>query len=195
MADPANHIFLPWVQPGVAANIPDEATDQLTANQRSRITLPVTLAINNVPVPQTVRLYGPANVKGIDPQQVVRTEPKPGTNNFEPNYFPAIEFDRPDFPWLFTPAKADVSNRLRPWLCLIVVRKQKGVTLRTGQNLLLPILEIKGETQPKDELPDLAESWAWAHAQVTGSPPQEVSLKQSLAGDPALNLSRLLCPR
>src|SRR5262249_7493342 len=112
-----------------------------------------------------------------------------------PNYFVAVEFDRPDFPWLFTPAKADDLNRLRPWLCLIVVRKQQGVTLRTDRNLLLPILEIKTPAVPKDELPDLAESWAWAHAQVTGSQPQQTPLQQSLAGDPALNLSRLLSPR
>jgi hypothetical protein len=82
MADQANHIFLPWVQPGVAANIPDSSTDKLTAGQPSRVTLSVSLSINNVAIPQTVRLYGPANVKGIDPQQIVRTEPKPGTNNF-----------------------------------------------------------------------------------------------------------------
>ncbi|HET9533256.1 MAG TPA: hypothetical protein VFQ92_23070 [Blastocatellia bacterium] len=76
-----------------------------------------------------------------------------------------------------------------------MVRKQEGVTLRTDRNLLLPILEIKAPAQPNNELPDLAESWAWAHAQVIGSPPQQASLKQSLAGDQALNLSRLLCPR
>ena len=29
---------------------------------------------------------------------------------------PVVEFDRPDFPWLFSPAKADAQGRLRPWL-------------------------------------------------------------------------------
>src|SRR5438034_2980187 len=164
MADPANHIFLPWVQPGVAANIPDQATDQLTANQPSRVTLAVTLTINNVPVPQTVRLYGPANVKGIDPQQIVRTEPKAGTNNFELTYFPAIEFDRPDFPWLFTPAKAVSDGKLRPWLCLVIVRKQDGVTLSAEGSLT--VLRIDAPAVPENELPDLAESWAWAHTQI-----------------------------
>src|SRR5712692_6365992 len=193
MADPANHIFLPWVQPGVAANIPDQATDQLTANQPSRVTLAVTLAINNVPVPQTVRLYGPANVKGIDPQQVVRTEPKAGTNNFEPNYFPAIEFDRPDFPWLFTPAKADAQGRLRPWLCLVVVRKQPGVDLRPANTLPLAVLEIKAPARPGDELPDLSESHLWSHSQVTGA--SAVQLKTVLESSPTQTASRLLCPR
>src|SRR5262245_11085146 len=190
----ANYVFLPWVRQGAAAGI--QAIDTLNDSPAGAVSVPVKLRVNNTAdIERKLRLYGPGDVTGIDPHQVIRTEPRHLATDFEPNYFAAIEFDRPDFPWLFTPAKADVSNRLRPWLCLIVVRKQKGVTLRTGQNLLLPILEIKGETQPKDELPDLAESWAWAHAQVTGSPPQEVSLKQSLAGDPALNLSRLLCPR
>ena len=193
MADPANHIFLPWVQPGVAANIPDQATDQLTANQPSRVTLAVTLAINNVPVPQAVQLYGPANVKGIDPQQVVRTEPKAGTNNFEPNYFPAIEFDRPDFPWLFTPAKADALGRLRPWLCLIVVRKQAGVELSPSGGQSLPALTIKGPAKPSDELPDLTESWVWAHAQMTGTDKSQI--KVTMVSDPARSVSRLLCPR
>ena len=193
MADPANHIFLPWVQPGVAANIPDQATDQLTANQPSRVTLAVTLTINNVPVPQTVRLYGPANVKGIDPQQIVRTEPKAGTNNFEPNYFPAIEFDRPDFPWLFTPAKADLQGRLRPWLCLIVVREQPGVELSPSSGQSLPALTIKDPAKPADELPDLAESWVWAHAQMTGTDQNQI--KTIMISDPARSVSRLLCPR
>src|SRR5262245_48986442 len=174
MPDPANHIFLPWVQPGVAANIPDQATDRLTANQPSRVTLPVTLAINNVPVTQDVRLLGPANVKGIDPQQVVRTEPKAGTNNFEPNYFPAIEFDRPDFLWLFSPAKADGQGRLRPWLCLIVVRKQAGIELSASSAQSLPVLTIKDPAKPSAELPDLSEGWVWAHAQMTGTDQNQI---------------------
>ena len=116
-------------------------------------------------------------------------------SDFEPNYFPAIEFDRPDFPWLFTPAKADDTGRLRPWLCLVVVRKQEGVTLSLDRNLPLPVLEIKAPARPDHELPDLSESWAWAHAQIAGSQRDAGSLKQSLAGDPALTVSRLLCPR
>ena len=49
--------------------------------------------------------------------------------------------------------------------------------------------------QAEHELPDLADSWAWAHAQVAGGQRNADSLKQSLAGDPALTVSRLLCPR
>ena len=72
------------------------------------------------------------------------------------------------FPWLFTPAKADAQGRLRPWLCLVVVRKQPGVELRPAADVPLPVLEIKAPARPGDELPDLSESHFWAHAQVTG---------------------------
>src|SRR4029450_11119003 len=105
------------------------------------------------------------------------------------------EFDRPDLLWLFTPAKANTDGRLRPWLCIVVIRKQKGVTLNVDRNLPLPVLEIQSEAHPELELPDLSESWAWAHAQVTGSARNKGALESSLGGNPALTLSWLLCPR
>jgi hypothetical protein len=190
----ANYIFLPWVRQGAASGI--QRRDDLKADQPGVVSVPVNLQVNKaVDVGRQVHLYGPGDVTAIDPLQVIRTEPRHLANDFEPNYFPAIEFDRPDFPWLFTPAKADDSGKLRPWLCLVVVRKQKGVTLSVDPKLPLPVLEIKSPAEPKNELPDLAESWVWTHAQVTGSRPEEGSLKQSLTGNPALTLSRLLCPR
>ena len=190
----ANYVFLPWVRQGAAAGI--QTPDSLSANQAGVVTVPVTLRINNTEnIDRHVRLHGPGDVTGIDPQQVVRTEPRHLATDFEPNYFPAVEFDRPDFPWLFTPARADASGRLRPWLCLVVVRKQDGVTLRVDHNLPLPVLEITAPARPERELPDLAESWAWTHAQVTGSQRQAEALHAALAGDPALTVSRLLCPR
>src|SRR5918993_1844656 len=191
MPDPANYIFLPWVQSGTAANIPDAATDKLGANQPGVVQLPVEVVVNASPVKKTVRLYGPGEITGIDMQQVVRTEPRHLTSDFEPNYFPAVEFDRPDFPWLFTPAKANAQGRLRPWLCLVVVRKQEGVALRPAGAAPLPTLEIQAPARPGEELPDLAESWAWAHAQLTGT--ERGKMKETLAGDPARSVSRLLC--
>ncbi|OLE22766.1 MAG: hypothetical protein AUI36_33780, partial [Cyanobacteria bacterium 13_1_40CM_2_61_4] len=181
-------MFLPWVREGAAAGI---QTPDMTADQAGIVSVKVKLQVNSADeIEHQVRLYGPGDVIGIDPQQVVRTEPRHLATDFEPNYFPAIEFDRPDFPWLFTPAKANDAGKLRPWLCLIVVRKQEGVTLRVDRSLLLAVLEVK---TPERELPDLSESWAWAHAQVAGTSLN--SVKTSLAGDPALTVSRLLCPR
>ena len=44
------------------------------------------------------------------------------------------------------------------------------------------------------ELPDLAESWAWAHTQVL-TPAGAVNIATELADKPAVNVSRLLAPR
>ena len=190
----ANYVFLPWVRQGAASGI--QTPDSLGANQAGVVSVTVKLRVNNTDdIDRQVRLHGPGDITGIDAQQVVRTDPRHQATDFEPNYFPAIEFDRPDFPWLFTPAKADAEGKLRPWLCLVVVRKQEGVTLRTDRNLLLSVLEINPPARAEHELPDLSDSWAWAHAQVAGSQRNAGSLKQSLAGDPALTVSRLLCPR
>ena len=121
-------------------------------------------------IPRQVRLYGPGDVTGIDPQQVVRTEPRHLATDFEPNYFPAIEFDRPDFPWLFTPAKAD--DRLAS--CARGSAWSSCGNRKASRCASTPIcrcrcLTSSSPAQPDRELPDLSESWAWAHAQVTGS--------------------------
>lgn len=173
--------FLPWVRQGAAAAITDGGA------------LQVSFKVNADEVAVPMRLFGPGAVTGIDPKQIIRMEPRPGTLDFTPYNFPAIEFDRPDFPWLFTPAKSDGSDRIRPWICLIVVRKQPGVELRFHPGAVLPTLEIKAPASPGRELPNLEESWAWAHAQVAGRSGAS-SPAQGLA-DPALNLSRLMCPR
>jgi hypothetical protein len=194
----ADVVFFPWVRQGAAAAI--GVVDTLKQSQRGVVDLTANLSINISPIaPVTVRLRGPADVVGIDPSEIVRMDPRPGTADFEPNYFVAIEFDRPDFPWLFTPAKADPSNpnsRLRPWLCLVVVRDQSGVTLRSTSDAPLPALEIAAPARPIDELPDLNESWWWAHAQVAspGSASAD-DLRNRLGGKPELSLSRLLSPR
>jgi hypothetical protein len=190
-----NYVFLPWTRQGAASGI--QAPDTLGENQAGVISVTVSLRINNADAAsRQVRLYGPGDVTSIDPQQIVRTEPRDRATDFEPNYFPAVEFDRPDFPWLFTPAQADATGRLRPWLCLVVVQKQDGVTLQINKTSAgLPVLDIAPPARPGRELPDLSESWAWAHSQVTGSARNAESIKSALAGDPALTVSRLLCPR
>lgn len=193
MADNAVRHFLPWVRQGAAAGI--TTPDSLGSGQRADVSLPVSVQLTTFTVPaRDVRLYGPADVTAIDPRQVVRVQPRHRTTNFESNFFPLIEFDRPDFPWLFTPAKAGAGERLRPWICLVVVRKRPGVTLGRTETSALPVLELTGPVA--DDLPDLAESWAWAHAQVIGSTADTVpTLKSAIENAPARTVSRLVCPR
>src|SRR5215831_14954998 len=161
----ANLSFLPWVRQGAAAAI--ATVDTLGAAQRAVADLSAALTINDTPAqPISVRLRGPADVVGIDANQIVRMDPRPGSDDFEPNYFPCVEFDRADFPWLFTPARAGANARLRPWLCLIVVRRQDGVTIGSSPGSPLATLQIAAPASPAAELPDLRESWAWVHAQA-----------------------------
>ena len=187
--------FLPWVRQGMAADIRNP--DTLSADQNAVVTLPVDLWINRasgVPdVSVKMQLYGPGDVTGIDPKQVVRTEPRQMTTAFEPNLFPAIEFDRPDFPWLFTPLSEGENEQLRPWIVLVVVKKQHGVTLTGKPSIPLPVLEIKAPARPAEELPDLREAHAWAHAQVTVD--ETTDVVTALHSRPERTVSRLLCPR
>ena len=100
--------FLSWARRGVGASVSNvDAGGSLP----DRASLGVQLALNvdgatspRQPNPVQVQMIGPGDILGIDPRHVVRTEPPDGTVNYEPNYLAGIEFDAPDFPWLFTPA-------------------------------------------------------------------------------------------
>ena len=194
MADPAANLsFVPWVREGAAATI---ATADTLGPQRAVADLAVAVTVNGAdPVPVPVRLRGPADVVGLDAHQIIRMDPPPGSQDFEPNCFPSVEFDRPDQPWLFTPARADGNGRLRPWMCLIVVREQDGVSIGPLGQSPLPALTIAPPARCVDELPDLAECWAWAHGQAAAVDSTPSQVRGALGGNPALSLSRLVCPR
>ena len=190
-----NTIFLPWARQGMAARF--TGADPLSGTLPGEARLSVALDVNGTPVASMpVRVSGPADVIGLDPRQVVRTEPPAGTADFESNNLAAIEFDNPDLPWMFTPAAPGSQGRLRPWLCLVVVRKQPGVRLRPSRGEPLPVLEIAPPAVMANELPDLAESWAWAHVQLSAPEGSDANaLGQLIATRPELSVSRLLSPR
>lgn len=194
MPDPtaATYRFFSWLRQGLLAGLSNNAGSGAPATA-GHLSLPISLRVNNIAPPAgvTVELYGPGDITGIDAREVIRTDPHAHMTDFEPNYFPAIEFDRPDFPWLFTPAHADAARRLRPWICLVVVHKE-GATIRTAPQQPLPAL-----TCAREELPNLDHAWAWAHAQiVTGdTTAPNPSLQQILQDHPERTLSRLLGAR
>ena len=190
----ATYRFFSWFRQGLLADLSNRGG--VPSSNAGRLVYPVRLRVNEgQPVDVDVQLYGPCDVTGIDGREVIRVEPPRLMTDFEPNYFPSIEFDRPDFPWLFTPANANSKRQLRPWICLIVVKKD-GATLTTDARKPLPLLECS-----QAELPNLEESWAWAHAQIVSSdqappdPSPHPALKQILTQHPERTLSRLLSPR
>ena len=192
MTEPAL-LFLPWVRRGGALSLPP---DLPSGHPPSHVSTTVGVSVNDRPgadVP--VQLLGPGDVTGVAPQQVIRSDPAPNARTFESNYLALVEFDDPGLPWLFTPASAS-DGKLRPWLCLVVVREQPGVRLLPAGKGALPVLHVGTPARPEVELPNLADSWAWAHAQVAlDGAAGSAAVAAALAGDPARNLSRLMCGR
>ena len=189
----ARYSFLPWLRHGLAAGLKRVDAPGATA-PRARVE--VKLAVTDGEVDQPVELYGPGDVIGLDPRAIVRTDPRHGVLDFEPNYLPLIEFFDEDFPWRYTPA-APAGNRLRPWIALVVLTPEEFTTGHSAAGLGTITLQDAGM------LPDPAEIWAWAHVHVyrdvsaaDGSPQAAVdAVRGVLERDTTQAISRLICPR
>jgi hypothetical protein len=123
-------------------------------------------------IPAPMSMLGPEAVSSLDGRAVVRTDPAAGAADVEDNYLASVDLRPVELPWLFTPAKA-TAGRLRPWIVLVVVEVANS-RLVAGDPV--PTLSVGA-----DQLPDLVDSWGWAHVQR--------------ADDPAEQVARLLCPR
>lgn len=186
----AEAYFLPWVRFGAAGAVGD-ADPLAGALPAGGLVRPWVEIAQGGTVEQEARLLGPGHVAGLG-QVVTRTVPAPDTPDAEPNYFPFAEVAPPDLPWRFTPAAPGADGQLRPWLVLVAVRRQDGVTLGPEPGAPLPVLRIEAPARPSLELPDLADSAAWVHVQ-SRVPAGE--LAGALAADPTAAVARLLCPR
>ena len=189
MADATYH-FLSFVRSGFVASITQP--DTFGTGQPALASASVGVSVSGIatPVIHQAVIRGPGDVIGLAASQVVRTDPIDGAVGVEPNYFAQIEFDRPDLPWLFTPAAA-AGERLRPWLVLLVVDLDGPHPCTLSYASPLPRLHVPADAA--SQLPDLAASYLWAHAQVVTPDGQTVSA--ALDGDPRLSSSRLMCPR
>ena len=106
---PSKYTFLPWVKMGLGASISNNEKDL----QGPRAKIQVELSVrrfdrSNNPsddlISKDFLLYGPGDITGILNNVIIRIQPRANDLNFEPNYFPFIEFSQPDFPWRYTPA-------------------------------------------------------------------------------------------
>lgn len=176
--------FASWTQPAAAAANPDvDPVDSVLDNPPdpsavaavtpvAQLREDVTGATPSATSITPISLLGPEHIIGLQPGQITGRSPAPGSTGSEAVNLAAVEFGATDLPWRFTPARAGGAQRLRPWLVLIVTPVEYGVV--AGQPL--PVMTV-----PVQWLPDLAESWAWAHVQLGDA--------SSGAGR-----SRLLCP-
>ncbi len=204
--------FLPYLRVGLANKI--QQPDQDPVKLRATFHLELSLegkAVGSTPVPpevvpKDVQLYGPGDIVGIDPRAIIKNEPRNWITNFEANYLPYIDFYDEDFPWRYTPSRADEpAHRLRPWLALVVLEEGE---FEDGKNLKdkpLPFIHVESAAtkfQPAEQL------WAWAHIHVNRDlaasdaeilstdmasvlPKLDAALKQN----PDLAYSRIMCPR
>ncbi|KAF2413894.1 hypothetical protein B1729_07475 [Microbacterium sp. B35-04] len=190
-AGAASFTFLPYHRTGAAAGI---RRPVFSTAAGVRTTVDVSFALTDgagtETVSQPITLRGPGDVVGVDPAQIIRRHPEPGTGDAPTGDLVHIEFDTPDLPWMFTPA-APSAGRLPPWLRLVVVPTASIVRdLAPAGPDLPPAIEV-----PRAELPPPGDAWAWAHAQVSGKGHDAAALAGHLgSGSPQLNLSRLVSP-
>jgi hypothetical protein len=186
--------FTSWVRRGAAAGILE--VDPLAGPYAGPATFKprVVLARDGAGQPPLagpeIALLGPGAVERIDARQVARIDPAVGATAVEDNFLALIELARPDLPWLFTPASPAGGTRLRPWIVLVVV-EAASVELEPGD----PLPRI---TVSDSQLPDLNDSWAWAHAQATvdgGAEDVDAAASTLNAASGSGATARLLCPR
>ena len=179
--------FLPWLRTGLATML-----DAATSTDGSLWFSPTVDVIaedgpHAVEGPQ-IRLRGPGDVIALGATAIKRHDPEAGAAEAETNYFCSVEFYAPDLPWRYSPLLPD-GDVLAPWIALVVVELGDDVTISTP-NGRLPVLHVE---DPAADLPDLADSWAWAHVQAATD--LDGGVPAAYDADPAAFTSRLLCPR
>jgi hypothetical protein len=199
------YTFLRWLRSGAAGAI---TGIQGAGAQGSRAVFPVLLRVDGVgDVRRDVALHGPGDVVGLSPRQVVRRFPEPGCTTADASCFAHVEFDDPDLPWRYTPfhertapdaagVALAAQGTLTPWLALVVIEEQEGVTLGYTAGDLLPVLEIRAPAVPGLELPAYGELASWAHVQIAGDLPGTArDITALLDNESHRTLARLVCPR
>lgn len=198
MSDPAGtHSLLAWLRRGLSTSI--GAVDDGSPSG-ARATASISLSVGGGPLSAAedplvteLALHGPGDVRALDARVVVRTWPRPDVFEAEPNYFPLIELTPADLPWRYTPARANAASRLRPWLCLAVLRDDE-IEAWSRPTAQRPVATVKVHSGAS--LPPLAQAYAWAHVQVSGTSHADEALAlELLETEPHRLVARLLCPR
>ncbi|MEY7849604.1 hypothetical protein AB7C87_10465 [Natrarchaeobius sp. A-rgal3] len=194
----ATYAFYPIVRTGPRPDADDrfdlETTPDAADVAAGGFELTLEVDGNEIDDPEAVdvemELFGPGDVTALDERSIVREEPTPGTGAHPPTQFPVLEFGPAALPWLFSPRRTDEQGRTYPWLALVAVdRDHRDVGYDPVGPASLPVLEA-----PVGELPDPADSWAWAHAQVVGSKAETLT-PEDFEESSSRTRSRLVCSR
>lgn len=182
MTQVAKYSFLPWMRQGIASQIVrvDNGSVASPAETRAKVKLKVSTK-DHGSVEMDMSLIGPGDITGINPSAIVKVHPVHNTSEFEPNYLPFIEFYDEDFPWRYTPAKAN-GDKLRPWITLVVLRDDEIQSFTQGNGETPSVLTVYNS----DSLPDLDNVWALAHVHVN----EELSTSTSSAISSVSNIQK-----
>lgn len=190
--------FHAWARKSIASLItsPDDlGSGSGLADVRVRI--PLEVEVSGKAITKQFSVAGPGDIIGIRQEMIVRTDPRPNSGDFEPNYFPSIEFYDEDFPWRYTPAAPVGENlcQLRPWLMLLVLTEDEFT--KNDRSAPLNSIVIKSAAS----LPTQTELHLWAHVHSNfGDPDTPLedligSLREKSEMDPDGLFSRIMCPR
>ena len=203
--DIATYTFLPWLRQGIV--------NQISGNSGNRATIPIKLVVEgenvegaekqSITVSKDIEIYGPGDITGLDPQSIVKVEPRNWITNFEPNYLPYIDFYDEDLPWRYSPDTPS-NHRLKPWLALVVLKEGEFIDGKNIKDKPLPFITLTGEAT----LQDAEQLWAWAHVHANKDLIEDdfkrnesnnsdiaKALTDLLGENPDLAHSRIVCPR
>ena len=190
--------FLPYIKRQPPLPIEESQPGHLTATLELKI-----IDGNDEPHPvgkQDLILRGPGDILGISPKMIARVEPQPNTHDFEPNYFPFIEFVDPDLPWRYSldrinaPGTTQLPKRVYPWLALIVLSNAEINDMADEDIDVISLLEDRREflSVKGRFLPNLNHAWATAHVHLNQL---DRAINQFIEERLASHCSRLFCCR
>jgi len=194
----ASYTFLPWLRRGLSNQITQAAGPGVS---RARVDVSITVGSDVATAPPIVKpitLVGPGDITGFNQRQVIRTEPRVGTADFEPNYLAAIDLYDEDFPWRYSSLPVAPGHQLVPWILLIVLRDGEFERMNIPDRKA-PAIRLT-TANPKDVFPVPGQEWAWAHVHLnatigTGTTPDLPALKSLLDTNPDAAYARLISPR
>jgi hypothetical protein len=159
-------------------------------------------------IEKDIDIFGPGHITGVNERVIIKTFPENNVTNAPWANLAYVEFYEEDFPWRYTPAKAD-GNRLRPWVSLLVL-KEGEFSIRFDPNAPLPYIDLPmllEDSTPNPALDIPSDNiWAWAHVQINKAlqtDKTDVSkhadltneIDELIRSNPDVALSRLVCPR
>ncbi|MDF2906102.1 MAG: uncharacterized protein K0R34_1423 [Herbinix sp.] len=194
-------VFLPWIRLGLGAlnttHTKQEIREDGSINvlQTARRNIEINTKVKDKSggllgeVSKSFTLKGPGEVLGFSDQAVSLIEPLNNETSFAPNQIPYVDFKDADFPWRYSLEEPDAENRLKPWLILIVLKRGEYSELPPGRSCRM--ISVSNSL-----LPDLNDSWAYAHAQVSATTAlNNVNIKEYIIHYPNYAHSRIICTR